>query len=167
MCTLSEKLMFCFILVILQKSSLQTSNTFLSQHSKGLSRVFSNTTVQKQSILKEINTEYSLEGLMLNLKLQYYGQLMQRADSSKKTLMPWKTEHRMGRQRTESMDMSLSRLQEMVKDREAWHAADHGVAKSQTRLSNWTTTHSMKQLWYPALCYDFCVKPYLFLLRCN
>ena len=110
-----------------------------------------------QSILKEISPGCSLEGLMLKLKLQYFGHLMRRADSLEKTLMLGKTEggRRWGRQRirwldgiTNTMDMSLSKPHELVMNREAWSAAVHGVTKSWTRLSDWTELiHRQRYTW--------------------
>ena len=105
-----------------------------------------------QSVLKEISPEYSLEGLMLTLKLQYFGHLMQKTDSSEKNLMLGKIEvrKRKGQQRmrwfnsiTYSMDVSLSKFRDLVMDREAWHVVVYGVTKSQTRLSNWTELIAM------------------------
>ena len=117
-----------------------------------------------QSILKEISPGCCLKGLMLKLKPQYFGHLMQRADSFEKTLMLGKIEsrRRRGRQRmrwldgiTDSMDMSLGKLRELVIDREAWHAAVHGVTKSRTPLSNWT--ESLKSRLHSLLIMYICL----------
>ena len=131
----------------IRKAECQRINAFKLWCRRRLLRV-PWTARSNQSILKEINPEYSLEGLMLKLKLQYFSHLMQRADSLEKTLLLIKTEgkRRRGWQRirwldsvTNSMDMNLSKLQEIVKDREAWRAAVHEVTKSQTRLRDWST----------------------------
>ena len=114
-----------------------------------------------QSILKEISPEYSLEGLMLKLKLQYFGYLMWRTDSLEKNLMLGKTEgrRRRGQQRmrwldgiTDSMAMSLNKFWELVMDREAWHAAVHGVTKNQTQLSNWTELKRPQHCFINRVC---------------
>ena len=164
---------------IKKKAECQRTDAFKLWCWRRLLRVSQTARRSDQPILQEINPEYSLDGLMLKLKLQYFGYLMRRVDSLEKTLMLGKTE---GKRRREwqrmrwldsiidSMHMNLSKLWEIVEDRGAWWATVHGVKKSRTWLGNWTTTTILVEIrqeshvfllisgsFYNKLCFQFCL----------